>query len=293
MANYEDISRELGQTPTNFDYMRNRYADKIKCITGRDIIYYYSGWMQNKNSNNLDINDSDMEGFMNAMSGVRGEGVDLILHTPGGDPHAAEAIVQYIKGMYNKDLRVIVPHMAMSAGTMIACASKEIIMGKQSSLGPVDPQFNGIPAYNIRSEFEEAKNDLSTNPQNANFWAIRLQQYPAAFLKNAVDAIELTNSLVKSWLADNMLSEETDPNQKSEKITAILNNHEDTMAHARHFNIDKCREIGLNVKPLEDDQDVQDAVLSFHHIMMITFQNTTAAKIIGSDKKAYISTAGQ
>ena len=55
--------------------------------------------------------------------------------------------------------------MAMSAGTMIACSAKKIIMGKASSLGPIDPQFNGIPAYNIISEFEEAKKDLSTNPK--------------------------------------------------------------------------------------------------------------------------------
>ncbi|MDI6667043.1 serine protease [Leuconostoc falkenbergense] len=291
MANYEEIARELGQTPTNIDYMRNHYANKISEITGRDIIYYYSGWMQNKNSNNLDINDSDMEGFMNAMSGKRKDGVDLILHTPGGDPNAAESIVKYIKAMYNKDLRVIVPHMAMSAGTMIACASKEIIMGKQSSLGPVDPQFNGIPAYNIKAEFEEARQDLSTNPQNANYWAIRLQQYPAAFLKNAVDAIGLTNALVENWLADNMLSNESDPETKSKEITASLNNHEDTMAHARHFSIDKCQKLGLKIVPLENEQAIQDAVLSFHHVMMIAFQNTPAAKIIGNEIKAYISMA--
>lgn len=291
MANYEEIAREMGQTPTNIDYMRNRYAHKISEITGRDIIYYYSGWMQNKNSNNLDINDSDMEGFMNAMSGKRRDGVDLILHTPGGDPNAAESIVKYIKTMYNKDLRVIVPHMAMSAGTMIACASKEIVMGKQSSLGPVDPQFNGIPAYNIKAEFEEARQDLSTNPQNANYWAIRLQQYPAAFLKNAVDAIGLTNALVENWLADNMLSKAPNPETKSKEITASLNNHEDTMAHARHFSIDKCQDIGLKIVPLESEQEIQDAVLSFHHVMMIAFQNTVAAKIIGNEKKAYISMA--
>ncbi|MGQ2285987.1 SDH family Clp fold serine proteinase [Leuconostoc suionicum] len=193
--------------------------------------------------------------------------------------------------MYNKNLRVIVPHMAMSAGKMIACASKEIVMGKQSSLGPVDSQFNGIPAYNIKAEFEEARQDLSTNPQNANYWAIRLQQYPAAFLKNAVDAIGLTNALVENWLADNMLSKEPNPETKSKDITASLNNHEDTMAHARHFSIDKCQDIGLKIVPLESEQEIQDAVLSFHHVMMIAFQNTVAAKIIRNEKKAYISMA--
>jgi len=42
---------------------------------------------------------------------------------------------------------------------MIACSAREIIMGRQSSLGPIDPQFMGIPAHNIKQEFEEAKAD--------------------------------------------------------------------------------------------------------------------------------------
>jgi len=43
----------------------------------------------------------------------------------------------------------------MSAGTMLSCASKEIVMGKHSCLGPIDPQYGGVPAYNILSEFTE------------------------------------------------------------------------------------------------------------------------------------------
>ena len=50
------------------------------------------------------------------------------------DPAAAEAIVNYLRLKFDYDIRVIVPQLAMSAGTMIACAAKEIIIGKQSSL---------------------------------------------------------------------------------------------------------------------------------------------------------------
>ena len=39
--------------------------------------------------------------------------------------------------------------MAMSGGTMIACSCKEILMGKHSSLGPVDPQIMGIAAQQL------------------------------------------------------------------------------------------------------------------------------------------------
>lgn len=41
----------------------------------------------------------------------------------------------------------------MSAATMLACACDEIVMGKQSAIGPIDPQMtltkaNGI-AYSL------------------------------------------------------------------------------------------------------------------------------------------------
>lgn len=146
-----------------------------------------------------------MTGFMTVVNGIECQkGLDLILHTPGGDPTAAEVIVNYLRSKFNSDIRVIVPQLAMSAGTMIACAGKEIIMGRQSSLGPIDPQFCGIPAYNIQMEFEEAKHDLSSHPENAQYWAIKLQQYPAAFMKSAIDAINLSSELVSKWLGSCM-----------------------------------------------------------------------------------------
>ena len=45
-------------------------------------------------------------------------GLDLILHTPGGFPEAAESIVKYLRSKFSTNIRVIVPHLSMSAGTM-------------------------------------------------------------------------------------------------------------------------------------------------------------------------------
>ena len=62
-----------------------------------------------------------MTGFMNALKGMDcSKGLDLILHTPGGSPAAAEAIVSYLRSKFHNDIRVIVPQISMSAGTMIA-----------------------------------------------------------------------------------------------------------------------------------------------------------------------------
>ncbi len=44
---------------------------------------------------------------------------------------------------------VFVPHYAMSGGTLIALAAKEIVMSEHAVLGPVDPQLAEQPAASI------------------------------------------------------------------------------------------------------------------------------------------------
>ena len=282
MAGWNDVLKEITETQSQHDYVRKKYVSELASYTNRNVITYYSSWLKNPQANNTDINDADMTGFMNCIHGMDcSKGLDLILHTPVGSPAAAEAIVSYLRNKFNNDIRIIVPQLAMSAGTMIACAGKEIILGKQSSLGPIDPQFNGIPAYNIMMEFEEAKKDLMSNPQNAQYWAIKLQQYPAAFMKTAIDAIQLSGKLVEEWLGSCMYDKNSIEDQKIiSNIVSKLNEHDDSKIHGRHLNAEFCKNIGLKIVMLEDDNILQDKVLSLHHSYMITMDMTPALKII-------------
>ncbi len=125
--------------------------------TGRNVIVYYSGWLQKSGVPNSGINDADKNGLMTVIHGMdRKKGLDILLHTPGGEVAATESIVDYLHSMFDTNIRAIVPQLAMSAGTMIACACREIVMGKHSSLGPIDPQFRGIPAHGVVEEFQRA-----------------------------------------------------------------------------------------------------------------------------------------
>nr|WP_245533123.1 hypothetical protein [Coprothermobacter platensis] len=74
--------------------------------------------------------------------------IDLVLHTPGGLVLAAEQIA---RALYNHPAKttVIIPHYAMSGGTLIALAADEIIMDKHAVIGPLDPQINNMPAASI------------------------------------------------------------------------------------------------------------------------------------------------
>lgn len=65
----------------------------------------------------------------------------LIIHTPGGLALAAAQIARALKKHPAKKI-VIVPHYAMSGGTLIALAADEIIMDPNAVLGPLDPQLS-------------------------------------------------------------------------------------------------------------------------------------------------------
>jgi len=86
--------------------------------------------------------------------------IDLILHTPGGLALAASQIAMALKN-HPAETRVIIPHYAMSGGTLIAFAADKIIMDPHAVLGPVDPQIatkeGTVPAASIVKVAEEKK----------------------------------------------------------------------------------------------------------------------------------------
>ena len=292
MAGWDEILREIQTTPGSFDVVRRKYLSKLSKYTSRNVIAYYSGFLTKSSAPNTDINDSDMSGFMNALKDIdTSKGLDLILHTPGGNPTAAESIVKYLRTKFNNDIRIIVPHMAMSAGTMIACCGKCIIMGKHSSLGPIDPQFNGIPAYDILQMYIDAKNELSSGQNTVLYWKLLLDRYPAPFVYTAISSINLSSALVKEWLGSCMFNTQTDQST-IDRIANALNEHTDSKAHSRHFDSAYCKRLGLKIVDLEEDQKLQDAILSLHHAYIFTIENTNTVKIIENQHgKALVSMA--
>ncbi len=80
--------------------------------------------------------------------------IDFIIHTPGGLALAATQIANAL-ARHKAPVRVIIPHYAMSGGTLIALAADEIIMDPNAVLGPVDPQIGQMPAASILKVLEQ------------------------------------------------------------------------------------------------------------------------------------------
>lgn len=281
MPNWNQILNEIQSSGSTHDVVRRKYLKNLEQITGRNTIIYYSGWLQKQGSPALSVTDEDKNGFMSMIHELdRSRGLDLVLHTPGGEVAATESLVDYLRAMFGKDIRAIVPQLAMSAGTMIACACKEIIMGKESSLGPVDPQLGGVPAHGVVEEFRRAISEVKSDPDKIPIWQPILAQYSPSFIGECEKAIAWSNEMVEEWLRTGMLSHLKNPKPRVNRILNELSDHALTKSHSRHLSMDKCREIGLKIVPLERNQNFQDAVLSLHHTAMLTLAHTPALKII-------------
>jgi len=293
MPNWNQILDELKSAGSTYDIIRRKYLMKLHEITGRNVIVYYSGWLQKQGILGFGINDNDKNGFMATIHGLdRSKGLDLILHTPGGESAATESLVDYLRKMFGTNIRAIVPQLALSAGTMIACACNTILMGKQSSLGPIDPQISGVPAHGIIEEFKQAYEECKANQIKIPLWQPIIAKYTPTLIGEAQKAISWSEEMVKEWLVTGMLKETDEPEKVAERIINELGDHALTKSHARHLSASKCKEIGLKIEMLEESQELQDAVLTVHHACIHTLSGTPAFKIIENHNgTAFIQTA--
>lgn len=286
----QEVAALVPADPAASDNVRRKYLRALQAHTGRATILYASRWTQPgiSDPNLISIVDEDVQGFMEVVRGLGNAGLDLILHSPGGSAEATEAIVSYLRARHS-GIRVIVPQAAMSAATMLACASDEIVMGLHSSLGPIDPQMlmqtplgvRMVPAQAILDQFDKAQEDCR-NAAKLGSWMPILGQYGPALLVQCENALKLSKHLVRDWLARYMFANlgGKRAKQKAAVVARVLADHRRHMSHSRHFDRAQSQAIGFKIASLEADRILQDLVLSVFHATTITFQMTPAAKII-------------
>ncbi|MEW6656597.1 MAG: ATP-dependent Clp protease proteolytic subunit [Aquificota bacterium] len=152
--------------------------------------------------------------------------IDLIVHTPGGLALAATQIANALV-RHRGPVRVIVPHYAMSGGTLLALAADEIIMDPNAVLGPVDPQIGQMPAASILKVLE--KKDLKDVDDQTLILADVAQK-----------AIDQMKSYLVWLLTQNGMEKE-----KAESIAEELATGKYT--HDYPLTVEYLKKLGLNV----------------------------------------------
>lgn len=288
MADWKAVLGEIQAIGSAHDVVRRSAIKALANETKRNVIVYYSGWLQKpelvgRGVAGFDINDADKNGFMATIKGLaRDKGLDLVLHTPGGEIAATESLVHYLREMFGTNIRAIIPQIAMSAGTMIACACQEILMGKHSNIGPIDPQFTGLPAHGIVEEFEKAKKEIAADPKTIAVWQPIIARYHPTLIGECEKAIEWSSEIVKEWLINGMFKDlpKAKAGSIARKIVNDLGSHALTKSHSRHLTREYARDLGLKVGDIEKPDALQEAVLTVHHACILTLQSTGAFKII-------------
>jgi ClpP class serine protease len=151
--------------------------------------------------------------------------IDLILHTPGGLVLAATQIAKALKDHPAKTT-VIIPHYAMSGGTLIALAADEIIMDPNAVLGPVDPQLMNYPAPSILNAVKKK------DPKDIDDSTLILADI-------AEKAINQVRQFVYELLKDKM------DDEKAKEVARILT--EGRWTHDYPITVETARELGLKV----------------------------------------------
>ena len=259
------------------------------------VIFYASAFLQ-KAADNVSITREDINGFMNALyEAPTDKGLALILHTPGGDPNAVESIVEYLHSKFDR-IDVIVPYLAMSGGAMISLASDLLVLGRQSQLGPIDPQLvignKTHSARAIQEGFNKAREDIENDTKLAHLWAPILQNMGPSLFLEAEKALLYSKELVVNWLNKRMLKDVDDEKERGEKADTIAAyfNAEDTPdygqvhVHGQRIGSAKLEELGIKLEFLEDNQRLQNDVLTAYHLMTLIFEMTPSLKFIASDR---------
>lgn len=299
MASWSELL-ELLKDQNDPAWLDNKLKEHLSAISGRRngaaVIFYASAFLQ-KNADNVAITREDINGFMNALyEAPTDRGLVLILHTPGGDPNAVESIVEYLHSKFHY-LEVIVPYLAMSGGAMISLASDKLTLGRQSQLGPIDPQLvignKTHSARAIQEGFNKAREDIESDTKLAHLWAPILQNMGPSLFLEAEKALSYSKELVANWLTKRMLKyvigDETERKRKADTIAAYFNaeaipDHGQVHVHGQRIGAVKLQELGLNLRFFEDDQALQNDILTAYHLMTLIFETTPSFKFIASDR---------
>lgn len=295
MAAWNELLTEFQQQPDDdakSRWLNDTLQQALRSIGSlrddRNVLFYASSFLQKPQipAQHTQITYEDLNGFMSVIFGMDfPKGLTLLLHTPGGVTNAAETLVAYLRTKFDF-IEVVVPAFAMSAGTMMALGSDRIVMGRQSQLGPMDPQMpipatgRFVSAQAIVDQFELAKTQIAKDPQAALAWAPILPSLGPALLVEARNALDYGEAMVANWLEHYMFRNQTDNVTMARSVAKYFNDAGTHKSHGRRIDREEARAQRVIIEDLEKEQDLQERVLTAYHVMTISFENSVITKAI-------------
>lgn len=200
--------------------------------------------------------------------------IAIVLETPGGLVEVVERIVQVIRYFY-KEVIVVVPGEAMSAGTVFALSADKIMMNYFSRLGPIDPQIvkddRLVPALAYLNQYEKLNKKAEEGELTTAEYAM-LNKLDLGELYQFEQARELSVELLINWLSQykfkSWKTTEEMKQKRAKKVADQLNDTDRWHSHARGIDILTLRnELQLKIDDFSGNPELNEAIKKHYELL--------------------------
>ena len=262
--------------------LRRETIRRIESVTGRPLVCYVAKTSNLHNrpvASLTSIDDQDIRGFNDLISTVPQSysSCDVFVVSNGGRPETTERIVQLIRRRF-ESVRFIVPSNAFSAATMMTFSGDEIVMAPMGSLGPIDPQIDGVPVAAILGGFLDAQERLAKGDiKSLRAYGPLINKLDLHLLEMCRMANELSRELAESWISEYMLKCKRD-DPRVREVVEFFASAENHKTHGRSVSREKAQSVGLVVKCTEE-YGINELVQSLFNQYEVAFDKSNFVKL--------------
>ena len=279
---------------------------EIKAVRNRPAICYLANVVNTGIKVSTSIDNNDDLPFSEMISTIPQDekAIDVILVTPGGSAEQVAKFVDKLRPRFD-NIAFILPYMAMSAGTIFAMSGNDLIMGKNSYIGPTDPQVPNKEGFYVPAQailaliaiIQKRGEALLTKGQNPPWTDLQiLRQLDGKDIGNAFTASEYSMELVQGYLYNYKFKDWTvhstdgrpvtddDRWTRATEIASRLCTHTQWKTHSRGITRDVAwNECKIKVIHTENIDNLDLAIRRFWALMYWVFENTATYKAFISD----------
>jgi len=302
------VNMQPNVTPQQLRAQRVDLIQKIQQRRGRPLVIYATNTAIAQPRITNYLHREDIVPFSEMLDTAKGDVVDILLETPGGLAEVTVEIVNLLRPRFNH-VAFIVPHTAMSAGTILAMSGDEILMDHRSSLGAIDPQFQGAdgrlqPAQAIIQGLETIKADVKNNGGALNpVYIPILRNVDPGKLQSAINASQLSIDLVTNWLVTYKFRNWTihssngnpvtddERRERAQEIAKALCDHQRWLSHGRPIKLADLQQLRLHITDYGQTPDLQTEIWALWVNIHFAFSTSNIYKTYESETADVIKVA--
>jgi len=276
---------------------RKKQLNRISANRANDILVIASdlSGRPEKSRAPISIDFTDKLAITDLIGSLGNTDLDVIIETYGGSAEIVEDIVEILRCKFKGNISFIVPGCAKSAGTIMVMSGDEILMGSDSTLGPIDAQvfMNGkfISADACIAGLDDIKEEVSKSGRLNPAYIPILQGLSPGEIKSWKIAQKFASYLVSKWLVsykfrnwrhhstNGIAVTEEEKIARAGEIAVWLTRHDVWLTHARSIKLEDLKRIGLLVNDYSNNADLNDAISRYYVLLRILFEVTPVYKI--------------